>query len=87
MEEGEEEAWADELKGLDKRAVRAIVIDGVHLSNKNLRMVGKISPVVFKSLPCRYLRSFLFLKPVDFFFGSLLETCRLRSRTEMSETC
>ena len=48
MEEGEEEAWADELKGLDKRAVRAIVIDGVHLSDKNLRMVGKISPVVFK---------------------------------------
>ena len=87
VEEGEEEAWADKLKGLDKRAVRAIVIDGVHLGDKDLRMLIKISPVVFKSLPWRYLRLSLFLKVWDFFFGSFLETCRFRSMTEMSETC
>ena len=46
MEEGEEEAGADKLKSLDKRAARAIVIDGVHLSDKAFRMIGKISRVV-----------------------------------------
>lgn len=46
MEEGEEEVGADKLKSLDKRAVRAIVIDGIHLGDKDLRMIRKISPVV-----------------------------------------
>lgn len=47
MEEGEKDVWADKLKSLDKRAVRAIVIDGIHLGDKDLRMIRKISPAVF----------------------------------------
>ena len=41
MQDAEKDPWAEKEKGLNKRAVRNVVINGVHLCNKNFRIVQK----------------------------------------------
>lgn len=47
MQDAEKDPWAEKEKGLNKRAVRNVVINGVHLCNKNFRMFRNVFLIVF----------------------------------------
>lgn len=47
MINGEEDAVVYKFEGLDKGAVCLIVINGVHLGNKDIRIFRQVFPVIF----------------------------------------
>ena len=64
MIDGEEDTGSHELEGPQEGTGCSIVIDGIHLSDKDFRMIGEISVEVFikpdlKELPnCSFLKAF-----------------------------
>lgn len=71
--ESKQDAGREEFEGLEKRSIRAVVINGVHLGDKNIRVVLHIREVIFIGaspeipavFPLFIKDSFLFWKPAS----------------------
>ena len=71
MDKGKKDACGNKLKGLDKGTVCLIIVDGIHLGDKNIGIPRAVFPVVLIGASFQILTVSPFLISCGFLFGDL----------------